>query len=167
MQIFEPTTAEQLQDTASLMREFLQWTHIRFADMPEVVAGYYDMEAWNRELDNLSAEYQRPDGGLLLAIAEHAAIGCVALRRFDDEICEMKRLFVSPNGHRRGTGRALCMALFEMGRELGYSHMRLETGDLQTEAQTLYRKLGFAEIPPYRTHPEFLLDHMVCMERAL
>jgi hypothetical protein len=45
--------------------------------------------------------------------------------------------------------------------------MRLETGDLQIEAQALYRSLGFRDIEPYRTHPQHLLDHLVCMELEL
>jgi putative acetyltransferase len=167
MQIVEPTTAEQLQRAADLMREFLAWTRVRFDAMPEIVSAYYDMDAWERELDDLGSEYRRPDGGLLLALDNEAAIGCVALRRFDADVCEMKRLFVTSNTHRRGAGRALCLALFDLGRELGFTQMRLETGDLQVEAQTLYRSLGFRDRPPYRSHPDFLLDHMICMERAL
>ena len=167
MQIVEPTTTDQLQRAADLMRDFLAWTQVRFDAMPDIVAAYYDMDAWERELDDLGSEYCRPDGGLLLALDEDEAIGCVALRRFDADICEMKRLFVTSNTHRRGVGRALCLALFDLGQELGFTRMRLETGDLQVEAQTLYRSLGFYDIPPYRAHPAFLLDHMICMERSL
>ncbi len=167
MQIVESTTTDQLQCAADLMRDFLAWTRIRFDAMPEIVAAYYDMDAWERELDDLGSEYRRPDGGLLLALEEDEAIGCVALRRFDTDICEMKRLFVTSTTHRRGVGRALCLALFDLGQELGFTRMRLETGDLQVEAQALYRSLGFHDIPPYRAHPTFLLDHMICMERSL
>jgi GNAT superfamily N-acetyltransferase len=167
MRIVEATTTDQLTQAADLMREFLAWTRIRFDAMPEIVTAYYDMDAWERELDDLGREYYRPDGGLLLALDNEAAIGCVALRRFDADICEMKRLFVTSDAQRRGAGRALCLALFDLGRELGFSRMRLETGDLQAEAHALYRSLGFRDIAPYRTHPGFLLDHMICMERAV
>ena len=167
MQIMEPTTTDQLQRAADLMRDFLAWTRIRFDAMPEIVAAYYDMDAWERELDHLASEYRRPDGGLLLALDKDKAIGCVALRRCDADACEMKRLFVTSTTHRRGVGRALCLALFDLGRELGFTRMRLETGDLQVEAQALYRSLGFLDIPPYRAHPDFLLEHMICLERSL
>ena len=33
--------------------------------------------------------------------------------------------------------------------KLGYAHMRLETGVLQTEARALYQSLGFKRTPPY------------------
>ena len=167
MQIIEATTTDQLRQAANLMREFLAWTRIRFDEMPEIVAAYYDMDAWEYELDDLGGQYHRPDGGLLLALDNNEPLGCVALRRFDADICEMKRLYVGSNAQRRGVGRALCLALLDLGRELGFDRMRLETGDLQAEAQELYRSLGFRDIAPYRTHPDFLLDHMICMERTL
>lgn len=167
MRIVEARSPKDFVRAADLMREFLEWTRVRFQDMPEVVDAYYDLDAWERELKDLDSHYAGPDGAVLLAIDGDDAVGCVALNRFDEAICEMKRLYVSDRNHRGGVGRALCAALLDRGRELGFRCMRLETGDLQVEAQALYRSLGFRDIDPYRHHPQHLIDHMICMELQL
>ena len=167
MRIGEAKSPEDFERAADLMREFLEWTRSRFRDMPEVVDAYYDLDAWERELNDLGSHYSGTDGTVLLAMDDDDPVGCVALIRFDESICEMKRLYVSDRSHRGGVGRALCTALLDRGRELGFRRMRLETGDLQVEAQALYRSLGFRDIDPYRYHPQHLIDHMICMELEL
>jgi hypothetical protein len=53
---------------------------------------------------------------------------------------------------------------FDLARRRGFSTMRLDTGDLQTEAQALYTSLGFVPIPPYYECPDRLRKHLVFME---
>ena len=56
-------------------------------------------QGFQQELDGLPGDYSPPDGYLLLAIDDDQAVGCVAMRKPGDGICEMKRLYVRP-GHR-------------------------------------------------------------------
>ena len=102
------------------------------------------------ELATLPGKYAPPRGQLLIARnANGAAIGCVALRPIDARCCEMKRLFVSPQGRGLGLGRALAEAVIAEAAKLGYAELRLDTLPSMHEAIALYRTLGFVPIAPY------------------
>jgi ribosomal protein S18 acetylase RimI-like enzyme len=88
---------------------------------------------------------------MLLAQHDGQVIGCVALRQIGEGLCEMKRLFVQPAFRGQGIGKALAGAIIEEGRRIGYKRMRLDTA--MEPAQSLYRSLGFHEIPPYQQVP--------------
>src|SRR5262245_2715268 len=51
-------------------------------------------QGFERELAELPGAYAPPRGRLLLAVDDSASVGCVALRPFGGDVCEMKRLYV-------------------------------------------------------------------------
>jgi ribosomal protein S18 acetylase RimI-like enzyme len=106
-----------------------------------------------QELAGLPGDYARPRGCLLLAFAGRNAQGCVALRPLDHETCEMKRLYVRPEGRSLRLGRALSEAVIAEARGMGYRRLRLDTMPSMERAIGLYRSLGFREIEPYRFNP--------------
>ena len=89
------------------------------------------------------------------------------MRRIDDTACEMKRMFVYPQLHGQGIGRALAHAVIEKGRVLGYHRMVLDTSVRQREAQTLYQQCGFTRTEPYYELPADVREWLVFMELAL
>lgn len=116
------------------------------------------LEDFERELASLPGSYSPPGGRLLLAIengqpAAGQAAGCVGLRRFGQDSCEMKRLYVRPAFRGKGAGRMLVEKLIGDARSIGYARMVLDTLPTMREAHTLYRNMGFHEIPPYWKNP--------------
>lgn len=93
------------------------------------------------------------------------AIGGGAIRRYDEESVELKRVFIHTEYQGRGIGSKLVLLLIEWAMELGYKKMILETGELLVESCAVYKKLGFLVIPnygPYVNMPESL-----CMAKKL
>jgi ribosomal protein S18 acetylase RimI-like enzyme len=120
-----------------------------YADALGVDLAFQDFE---RELADLPGEYAPPGGRLLLALDPEPA-GCVALRPYEPDVCEMKRLYVRPAYRGSGLGRQLAEGIIAAGRDAGYERMRLDTMPTMEAARALYRSLGFVEIEAYRFNP--------------
>jgi GNAT superfamily N-acetyltransferase len=108
---------------------------------------------FDAEVAGLPGAYAPPPGALLLAFANGEPAGCVALRRIEAGICELKRLYVRPAFRGEGLGRVLVEAVLRKSREIGYRRVRLDTLPSMRAAQVLYLSLGFTDIPPYNDHP--------------
>jgi len=105
-------------------------------------------------LKNLPGAYAPPAGRLLLALCEGGAAGCVALRRLEGGVCEMKRLYVRPAYRGKRVGGLLVDRIIQEARVAGYQRMRLDTiTSSMQDAIALYRRRGFREIPAYRENP--------------
>ena len=108
---------------------------------------------FSSEYSNLPGKYAKPDGRLYLAFVDGALAGCVAMRRFDAQRAEMKRLYVRPAYRGLRLGRLLAERVIEDARLIGYASVLLDTLSTMERAQQLYRSLGFVEIEPYYSCP--------------
>jgi len=111
-------------------------------------------QGFDEELATLPGKYAPPAGGLFLAIADGIPAGCVGLRPLDPpDTGELKRLYIRPELRGRGGGRLLTLRAIARAAEAGYRRIRLDTLPSMTDAQNLYRRLGFRDIPAYRFNP--------------
>lgn len=101
------------------------------------------------ELAQLETFYET----ILVARWNGELAGCVALRKLEDMICEMKRLYVRAAYRQYGVGRALAERIIDVARRRGYRAMRLDTLPSMGSAMRLYESLGFVDIAPYRFNP--------------
>lgn len=121
-------------------------------------------QGFDAELATLPGKYAPPDGRLLIARDGDAAVGCIGLRRLDATTGEVKRLYVRPVARGHGLGEALARRVIDAAREIGYRRLVLDTLAPMTEARSLYRSLGFREIPRYYANP---LSGVTYMELVL
>lgn len=165
--IIIPASPEQLNEVRNLMRSFVAWHRERHLEDLDLIERYFDKPAFEEELASLPGKYAPPSGVLLLATHQGVAAGCVALRQIDQAACEMKRMFVYPEFHGLGIGRALADAVIEQARTLNYETILLDTSVKQGEAQALYRRCGFRRIGPYYDLPDDIRDWLVFMALPL
>ena len=90
-----------------------------------------------------------PHGAFLVGYEDGRPIAIGGVRRLDDGVCEIKRMYVVPEARSRGAGRALLQALEDAARELGYARVRLDAGPEQTHSRALFQRTGYVQIPRY------------------
>ncbi|MHA4740250.1 GNAT family N-acetyltransferase [Dyadobacter sp. MSC1_007] len=92
-------------------------------------------------------------------------IGCGAIKAFDEAAMEVKRMYVSPEGRKKGIATRVLAELEQWAKELGYTRCVLETGKRQPEAIALYEKNGYARTPNYGQYVG--IENSVCFAKDL
>ncbi len=159
------TDRNQIELIQSTLPEHIEQARTLFLEYGRSLGFSLCFQSFDEELKSLPGAYGPPSGRLRLArYAGHAA-GCVALRKLEAGICEMKRLYVRPGDRGRGLGRLLVEGIITEARAIGYERMRLDTIEsAMKDAIALYRRMGFEEIAPYSVIP---LEDALWMELRL
>ncbi|MCL0029708.1 GNAT family N-acetyltransferase [Dehalococcoidia bacterium] len=142
MEIIHAKTAEELAEIRQLFREYEKFLNVDLC-----------FQNFEEELVRLPGKYAPPKGALLMAVEGQDVMGCVAVKELEDDVCEMKRLFVRPQHRGRGLGKLLAQRIIEEAARIGYSRMRLDTLHILTEAMRLYESLDFKRIDRYYSNP--------------
>jgi ribosomal protein S18 acetylase RimI-like enzyme len=143
MEIIQAETQEQIERAREIFREYEAWLGLSLC-----------FQGFEQELAELPGKYAAPLGRLWLAIDEGQVVGCIALRKLEDGISEMKRLYVRSSARGKGVGKLLVQSLIEEARKIGYEKMRLDTYPPKMgQAVKIYHSMGFVEIEPYYGNP--------------
>lgn len=141
--IVHAETPEHIEIARNLFLEYRKWLGLSLC-----------FQNFDDEVANLPGKYAKPVGRLLLAVFDDKTAGCIAFRKIEEGICEMKRLFVREDFRGLGVGRELIESLIKEAGIEGYQKMRLDTYPPKMQkAVKLYGSYGFREIPPYYHNP--------------
>lgn len=83
----------------------------------------------------------------VLIDSDEIIVGTVAIHRTEDELCELRKMYLAPAARGGGWGRRLLDHAIERAREMGFRRIWLETADSLESAHRLYERNGFE---PYR-----------------
>ncbi len=142
---------------------FREYTDMLVAGDP-TFQQYLDIQNYDDELQHLEHKYGLPDGRLYIVRDGESAVGCIGLRKINDENCELKRLYVRPAYRGHGLSRTLMDLILADARAIGYKTMLLDTLPFLQTALKLYKDYGFEEIERYNDSP---MDTSIYMKLEL
>jgi putative acetyltransferase len=140
--LLHATTSHQWDEARRLVREYAASLNVDLS-----------FQNFDQELEHFTSEYAAPNGAFILAEHDGQYVACIGVRRFADDIGEIKRLYVVPAARGTGLGRALVERIIDVAREMGYRSLLLDTLPFMKEAQALYLSLGFEPTDAYRFNP--------------
>ena len=90
-----------------------------------------------------ASDFIEPLGAFLILEEDGQTVAGGALRRYDEQTAEVKRVWTSHRHRRRGLARRVMSELESAALDLGYSRVHLTTGPRQPEARNLYLAAGY------------------------
>jgi ribosomal protein S18 acetylase RimI-like enzyme len=114
----------------------------------EWITRYFAIEEKDRELFDDPEGQIVAKGGLILILESNGEpVGCCALLNKDTDIFEVAKMAVMAAHQGKGLGRILLQSCIDKARFLGKKRLFLETNSKLEAAVSLYRNLGFVELP--------------------
>ena len=170
--ILEPLDARQREELVAAMRKVerliaTSMVELRAVD-PEEPDAQRCLRAYVAELNRRAPdrgfdptkgstanpyEVRPPFGAFVVAYLRGEPIGCGAVKHQPGEATDIKRMWIAESARGLGLGRRLLEHLEGLAREHGSREVRLETGDVLTEAIALYRSAGYVEVPAFNDEP--------------
>lgn len=102
---------------------------------------------------------------VIVVYIDEIPVGCGAIKKFENNAAEVKRMYVSPKNRGTGIAQKVLQALEVWAKEIGYKKCILETGLRQVEAVKFYKKCDYKVIPNYGQYTE--MDNSICFKKTL
>lgn len=101
----------------------------------------------------------------VVAYLNNQPVGCGALKPFDIESIEIKRMFTQSEARGNGIATKILQELEAWAKELNYKSCILETGIRQIEAIALYKKNDYQLMPNYGQYINVV--NSLCFKKTL
>ena len=103
------------------------------------------------DINEVCSHYFDNGGTFLVLMDEGRVVGSGAIRRLNDDICELKRMWFLKEYRGRGLAKHMVQLLLDFAQKTGYKKIRLDLLDEQKQTQALkfYKGMGFYAIAPY------------------
>lgn len=102
---------------------------------------------------------------VIVAYEDGIPVGCAALKKYDTQSMEIKRMYTRNNYRGKGIASSILNELENWTAALGFKRCILETGVNQREAIALYKKSGYELIKNYG--PYAGVENSFCFEKKV
>jgi len=102
---------------------------------------------------------------VIISYIDEKPIGCVSVRFYDEDIYELKRMFIKAEYRGLGISKIMLAMIENKAKEKGVNKIILETGAHLEQAVQLYKKSGYQKIVNYGDYAN--IPESICMEKIL
>lgn len=112
-------------------------------------------EDFFEDLDNIQEHYLNNRGIFLVVLDLQKVVGSGAIRYLENDICELKRMYLLKSSRGQGWGKKIGDKLLDFAQKKNYKRVRLDlaNAEKQKPAMNFYKSLGFYSIPRYNSSP--------------
>ncbi|MBZ9556789.1 MULTISPECIES: GNAT family N-acetyltransferase [unclassified Modicisalibacter] len=133
---------DDLEDVLDLYREYVGSTSVDLS-----------FQGNEQEFSQLPEKYGSEESKIFLLKKDGKPVGCAAYRKLNEEVCEMKRVYVRPSARGDNQGANLVGRVLQEAVMSGYKKICLDVLPEFKAALKLYRSYGFVEHPPVTNNP--------------
>jgi len=145
-----PIQIHQIMDAKYVITAVAQ----RIFEPQKTVQEFYDLleeEGELHDVDNYQQAYVENRGLFLVVMDDDKLIGTGGIKKLEDNIAELKRLWLLEEYHGQKIGYQVFLRLLDYARAHGYEKVWLQTSQRQERAIRFYTQFGFYKIPSYRS----------------
>jgi putative acetyltransferase len=102
---------------------------------------------------------------VIVIYENQVAIGCGAIKLYEENKWEIKRMYIEPSLRGQGLASQLLKELEKWANELGVKTLILETGKRQIEAVALYHKNAYLLMPNFGQY--IGIENSVCFRKEI
>ena len=102
---------------------------------------------------------------VIITYNQNELVGCASYKKYEQDIAELKRVFVKTAYRGQGIARKMLDELESRAREQGYKTMILETGEVLAASMNLYRSSGYEITENYGQYAGMAVS--ICMKKSL